>query len=741
MKFWFVYRTPTPERWIFYNWDKNNLRYCYDPVEAEEWYNKFKDDFKEIKLARPWALTVKVSLPFREEGKGTHNLELWANGMKRIDARMLAYIDTFSKLYLITEEWYFVENNLIEIDADHNMSALQMMKDVLLWVIRITPIKIFTWLDKKTKERVYANFELWQDFDIEYTVNGKSYKTKVFWAYAGSIRDAVGDDMFKFDGGYNMQAWQRHYNFYRAQITAIHACRGSGKTISETPDSIVYAFKEETYDYERINGIVQHFFSLTNAAVKHWPLKYVKRAMNKIFKNTEKKARKYDRHDNKFYLFDWDEYSDGGDKERSIMMLSVGSDDKGRWQRPAKSKFDEAAWYDDSNGSEAFGIALGTNYNEITLLTTINYENWKNWEYDVYMKCRSEMKNNEDLPTLIHRLWVKYWFDKCESREDYARMIKDGTFKRAREEFHSRYKYAALKYTIDEVDEKVIAKEKKEEMVKLALQKGEQFMLAEYYSEYIDSYPEFISSWLVDATTPQKFDTVIVWFDEWGWFDNPACVVWWVVNNKVYIKYSERLPKEPREKWDAVRNCLEMAKRWSPNWRVRFVCSATGGNAYSAYKDAYEATWYVDMLIKETKAGDDSWKEFYFVPAWNGLPAHHRIGKKYMVKITRDSFFNKGNIVLDASLEWDKWLLDELENYKCINWIYKAAKGKDDQVAAMMFVVIYAYEMVLKDSYRKEDLAWENQYEQFIWNWKWVKEQAQKDKEVVGMNTYANYRL
>jgi hypothetical protein len=65
-----------------------------------------------------------------------------------------------------------------------------------------------------------------------------------------------------------MQARQRHYNFYRAQITAVHACRGSGKTMCETPDSIVYAFKEETYDYERINGIVQHFFSLTNAAVK-----------------------------------------------------------------------------------------------------------------------------------------------------------------------------------------------------------------------------------------------------------------------------------------------------------------------------------------------------------------------------------------------------------------------------------------------------------------------------------------
>jgi len=38
--------------------------------------------------------------------------------------------------------------------------------------------------------------------------------------------------------------------------------------MSETPDSLIYAFKDETYDYEKINGIVQHFFSGTVAMVK-----------------------------------------------------------------------------------------------------------------------------------------------------------------------------------------------------------------------------------------------------------------------------------------------------------------------------------------------------------------------------------------------------------------------------------------------------------------------------------------
>jgi hypothetical protein len=35
-------------------------------------------------------------------------------------------------------------------------------------------------------------------------------------------------------------------------------------------------------------------------------------------------------------------------------------------------------------------------------------------------------------------------------------------------------------------------------------------MLAEYYSEYIDSYPEFVSSGLVDAITPSKYEQVLI---------------------------------------------------------------------------------------------------------------------------------------------------------------------------------------------------------------------------------------
>jgi hypothetical protein len=250
-----------------------------------------------------------------------------------------------------------------------------------------------------------------------------------------------------------------------------------------------------------------------------------------------------------------------------------------------------------------------------------------------------------------------------------------------------------------------------------------------------------VSSGLVDAITPSKYEQVLIWFDEWGWYDNPAIVVWWILQNKLYIKYSERLPREPKEKREWVRKVMELAKRWSNNGRVKFICSATWGNAFSAQKDALEATGQVDMLIKETKAGEDSAKEFYPVMAWNGLPFHYRVGKKYLVKVARDYFFNKGNIILDAWLESDKWLLEELEQYKSIWWTYKAAKGKDDQVAAMLFVCVYAYEMVLKDSYRKEDLMWEWQYDQFISDWKWMKSNAEKNFLDNDIHSYINYRL
>jgi len=36
-----------------------------------------------------------------------------------------------------------VDNTAVIVDADDNMSALQMMKDVLLGVVRITPLMLF----------------------------------------------------------------------------------------------------------------------------------------------------------------------------------------------------------------------------------------------------------------------------------------------------------------------------------------------------------------------------------------------------------------------------------------------------------------------------------------------------------------------------------------------------------------------------------------------------------------------
>lgn len=51
------------ERGLFYNGDKMNLKYCLDPKEAEERYEKNKKLMVLVNIKRPPDLEIPIQLP------------------------------------------------------------------------------------------------------------------------------------------------------------------------------------------------------------------------------------------------------------------------------------------------------------------------------------------------------------------------------------------------------------------------------------------------------------------------------------------------------------------------------------------------------------------------------------------------------------------------------------------------------------------------------------------------------
>jgi hypothetical protein len=84
----------------------------------------------------------------------------------------------------------------------------------------------------------------------------------------------------------------------------------------------------------------------------------------------------------------------------------------------------------------------------------------------------------------------------------------------------------------------------------------------------------------------------------------------------------------------------------------------------------------------------------------------HKVGKKYLVTMTKDEFFLRGNILFHSNL-WndDGTLIDELRFFKRrSNGRFEATSGKDDKVNALMLALYVAYTTWVKWDIKRWDI-------------------------------------
>lgn len=666
----FVYREFTPWRWLFYDWNTANLKFCYDQKEARAWWEQVKEDIIDEKIKRPPNKLIKVSFPQADEWVPDKWFDEWV-ATTRMSLRLQAVLVQFLQQYYYN--WtHFVKKKLDKEIKKEDFWVLINMKDILMGMFRVTPVKIKSSFDKIANKQTYSDWEFSQDADkVTYQVDWKDYKTNMYGIYTPQLKRAMLWE--KYDGS-PMQKWQNDAWFKMWRINFIIGSRELGKSFLMTAFAGNFLMKELASDLEIERPFMIHYFWLSKEANTTVAM-YIKKMMMNLIED-DKVIKRY-KSEQKLVFFD-------GKKERMIMFKSQHDEDVGKWHRPHLVIIDEASRMDE----EIYKTAINTMNAQIICISTINYDSVKNWFWEKYQQAVIRQRDYRPMDELIHDLRTKHWLHKVKSREDLLELMKQDVFGAIKDEYFLERPMVWLKYTIDNDQNKSEAQ--KNMLIENALTIGEDYCLAEFFWEIQDNQVIFNYEWLVEAIIPDKFDYGIVSFDEAESFDNAALVCIWILNKMAWVIKSEILSKDMVDRYWQINKTITIMKARC-HWEVIFSADITRWDAY--YREMSEKIWFIDCPVYYTKGTDAKYK----VPYWYAW-------KKYLVDLARNDFFYKANIRIANELSNEWWLIDEMAEFKQTEkWRFEAKKWKDDQVNAMMVWLFAAYINFLKDDFINQD--------------------------------------
>lgn len=665
--YWFVYKDWDNSRWLFYNWERVNLKYCLDAKEAEEWREKNKKFMVTVTIKRPPDLDIPVNIPLWTNklnvgDRDTNFLTFITKG--NVNTRMEFILSKFMDSYHLWKDWIFYRREVEDVSAlnsTRNILALCMMKDIILWQFRVTPIKIPKWRNKKDLQRMeYIDWDIWEDFSIDYEVQWQKYRTNLFGVYKPKLFEAMLADTWKTFNWFCLQHWQMMVWLLSGWVTYVIWPRWWGKSLYINGDSAGYLLKEITDSNEKIQEFSVLYMGLSQKQNAPYMV-YSQQMLNNLIDLPSFCNKLPD--NTGLYILDWD-------KQRKLEYVTTNQNDPTRSRRTRKFVWDEADYLD----WDYVWTAMSTADSLVTLISTI-WPNTQAWHfYQWWLNAYKTQRDYEPIDVLIHDIWIKYWLDICKSRKDYIRKIKNWDFEKMRAEFIQRRPEVALHFTMDDVE--FLTEEQKQAQVTRVLNaRGYDYMLAEYYGEYSTDQTVFNIDW-VQLQCPGDCDYWVVGYDEADTYDNPWLCILWAKDWKYYIKETYNLAKESNERFAKMKQVIQDLKNTTKP--VYLVLDAS--RWWAAARELWMLWMPVDMLIK--------WTGNITYQPW----ARHNVGKAWCIEMIKTSFFDSNLIYIDPSCYWEGGLIEELSHFK--KWRASARwekKKHDDQVSGMMLVLYFAW--------------------------------------------------
>lgn len=678
--YWFIYRNYLEHRWLFWDGKEENLRHCLNQDDAKKWYNSHKENMVTIDLKRPPNKVLKVQIPLAKWAiQITSDFAEYIQKNK-VETRMQNVLGQLLDEYDVDASWMFAKRRKEKEVKKEDFWVLMAMRDIIEWMCRIEPIQVQTGIDKNTQQALYSPWEIANDlYGVTYEVDGKKHKTNLFGVYVPAVRQAMFPDS-DFDGS-TLQKWQRDYLFKRWKITFVFCTRWAGKSLSTTSLAGNYILKQLTMPFENHRPFTIHYFGLSRESNTQvaW---YIRKMMLSLIDNKRVVERRAT--EQRLTVRDWNDI-------RTIFFKSQYQEWVGRWERPNLVVIDEA----DRMDEEVYKTAVGTVECPIICISTIDYDSKKSWMSREFSNAQIKQRNYPSMSSKIHEIRMKYGMDKCKSRDDYWVKIQNGDFMRMRDDLYEAFPKVALKYSIDDVDR--YSESQKKQLIEDAMSIGEDYCLAELYSEHADEITMFNTEWLMEHNIPDMFDEVTLGYDESDGWDNPAVVVTWFEKNMAYVLHEESLLSDPLERYRRLKELINIFRGKSKKNQIITACDITRWDAY--FREIEERLWLsIDVPVYYTKSQQDD------VKIWR---PKHKVGKRYLVKMTKDEFFLRGNILFSTRLSTDdKSLIDELKYFKRkTNGKYEAVQGKDDKVNALMLSLYAAYIRWLKQDIDRWDFV------------------------------------
>ena len=686
--YWRLYRDFWQgERWLFYDGHQENLKYCLNAKEAERWYEEHRKEMVTVKIKRPPDMEVPIQLP------------LWTTKLlkKDIDKEFLTFItkgnvsiksefvlSKFMDDYYLWLDWLFYRREKEEGDelkSTRNMLALCMMKDIILWIFRITPLRIPNWRNKKDLNKAqYIDWDIWEDFAIEYEVWGEKYKTNLFWVYKPKLFDAMLADTGKKFDWFCLQRWQLDVWLRSWWVTYIIWPRSWWKSLYTTWDSAAYLLKEETDPDEKIQEFSVLYMGLSQKQNAPY-MNYTQKMLNNLI-DLPSFCNK---------MSDWTGvYIMDGNKQRKLEFVTTNQDDPTRSRRIRKFIWDEADYLD----WDYVGSAMGTADALITLISTIDPQTQAGNFYQWWLNAYKEQREREPIEYIIHDIWTKYNMHLCKSRKDIEKKIKNWDFVRMRAEFMQRVPEVALHYTMDDV-QFLDEDRKKTQVMRVLNARWYDYMLAEYYWEYSTNTLAFNIDW-VQWQAPHQWDYYVLWYDEAETYDNPGLCCAIAKNWEYWVDQSIKLPQDPASRFAKFKEIVDNYKM--RGWNV--YCCIDASRWWAIARELSMLWIPVDMQVKWT--GNVTYQPWL----------RHNVWKAWCIETIANTFFWAQNFHIDPKCYWDWWLIEEISHFKKWKVSYRWEKKiHDDQVSAMMLCLYYIW-------YR--DQLWIKWVQALTWvRWQW----------------------
>ena len=341
--YWRLYKDWSDDRWLFYNGEKINLKYTLEPREAEEWYEKNKGLMVSVDIPRPPDLKIPTQLPLWTDKLLKQDIDknfLTFITKGAVSTRMEFILSRFMDNYHLSKNWVFYrreQEDKSALESTRNVLALCMMKDIILWIFRINPLKIPAWKNKKNLQKMeYIDWDIWEDFWIEYEVQWEKFKTNLFWVYKPKLFEAMLADTGRTFNWFCLQNWQLMVWLLSGWVTYVIWPRWWGKSLYINWDSAGYLLKEITDSNERIQEFSVLYMGLSQKQNAPYMV-YSQQMLNNLIDLPSFCNRLQDW--SWLYIVDWD-------KQRKLEYVTTNQNDPTRSRRTRKFVWDEADYLD-----------------------------------------------------------------------------------------------------------------------------------------------------------------------------------------------------------------------------------------------------------------------------------------------------------------------------------------------------------------------------------------------------------